>query len=138
MLAKIRALNRLECVGETLFHTFNVLALVAPEWLRIHAEPQWRERYAHRSEDYRLPTSKEARQQYAEVIGQDGWTRLDRLAAPDAPDWLLTIPAVHTLHMIWEQQYHPQAAGGTWRTEDQMFPSGQVCHSPYDLCGSTG
>jgi transposase len=73
ILAKIRALNRLECVGETLFHTLNVLALVAPEWLRPHADPQWMERYAHRVEDYRLPSSKTERHQYANVIGQDGW-----------------------------------------------------------------
>ena len=133
ILAKIRALNRLECVGETLFHTLNVIALVAPDWLRTHATPQWGQRYTHRVEDYRLPTSKEARQQYAEVIGQDGWALLDLLTSSDAPDWLRTIPAVRTLQRIWEQQYHPQATGGGWRTEDHLLPSGHICNSPYDL-----
>lgn len=33
VLAAIRDLNRLECVGETLRHTLNVLAEVAPDWL---------------------------------------------------------------------------------------------------------
>ena len=33
VLAAIRALNRLECVGETLRHTLNSLADVAPDWL---------------------------------------------------------------------------------------------------------
>ena len=37
ILAAVRALTRLECVGETLRHTRNVLAEVAPEWLRAHA-----------------------------------------------------------------------------------------------------
>jgi hypothetical protein len=33
VLAAIRMLNRLECVGETLRHALNVLATVAPDWL---------------------------------------------------------------------------------------------------------
>ena len=34
VLAAIRALNRLELVAETMRHTLNVLATVAPDWLR--------------------------------------------------------------------------------------------------------
>lgn len=34
ILAKVRALNRAECVIETLRHALNVLAVVAPDWLR--------------------------------------------------------------------------------------------------------
>lgn len=37
VLAKIRALNRVLCVGETLRHALNCLALVAPDWLRAHS-----------------------------------------------------------------------------------------------------
>ena len=33
VLAAIRTLNRLECVGETLRAALNALATVAPEWL---------------------------------------------------------------------------------------------------------
>ena len=33
VLAAIRTLNRLECVGETLRHTLNSLAVAAPDWL---------------------------------------------------------------------------------------------------------
>ncbi len=40
VLAAVRALTRLECVGETLRHTLNVLAEVAPEWLRTQAAPR--------------------------------------------------------------------------------------------------
>ena len=39
MLAAVRALTRLEGVGETLRHTLNVLAEVAPDWLRAQALP---------------------------------------------------------------------------------------------------
>jgi transposase len=34
VLAAIRELNRLECIGETLRYALNSLAVVAPEWLR--------------------------------------------------------------------------------------------------------
>jgi len=34
---KVRALNRVELVGETLRAALNVLAVVAPDWLRVHA-----------------------------------------------------------------------------------------------------
>ena len=34
VLAAIQTLNRLECIGETLRHALNVLATVAPNWLR--------------------------------------------------------------------------------------------------------
>jgi transposase len=36
VLAAIRVLNRLECVGETLRHALNSLAVVAPQWVRTH------------------------------------------------------------------------------------------------------
>ena len=51
VLAAVRALTRLECVGETLRHALHVLAEVAPEWLRAWAQPEWVERYAHRVEE---------------------------------------------------------------------------------------
>ena len=40
VLAAIRDLNRLECVGETLRHTLNVLAEVAPDWLLAQITPE--------------------------------------------------------------------------------------------------
>src|SRR5947207_640214 len=69
----IRTLHRLETVGETMRATLNVLATVAPEWLRTQATPEWVDRYEKRFEGYRLPKGKAERQQYAEVIGADGF-----------------------------------------------------------------
>jgi transposase len=43
-LAAVRALNRIEVVGETLRHALNSLAVVAPEWLRAVSPPAWRDR----------------------------------------------------------------------------------------------
>jgi transposase len=65
VLGAIRALNRLECVGETLRHALNSLAVVAPEWLRSQSRPEWIERYGPRVAASRLPASKESQAAYA-------------------------------------------------------------------------
>lgn len=51
VLAAIQTLNRLECVGETLRHALNVLAVVAPDWLRSQVPSEWFDRYGRRFED---------------------------------------------------------------------------------------
>ena len=40
MLAAIRTLNRLECIGETMRAALNDVASAAPIWLREHLDPQ--------------------------------------------------------------------------------------------------
>ncbi len=47
VLAAIRALNRLECVGETRRSALNDLASIAPEWLCTQVEPEWFDRVPH-------------------------------------------------------------------------------------------
>jgi transposase len=54
VLAAIRTLRRLECVGETMRHALDVLAEVAPGWLLEHMEAEWAERYQKRFSDFRL------------------------------------------------------------------------------------
>jgi transposase len=141
VLAAVRALNRLECVGETLRHALNVLAAVAPAWLQgyvAQAHPEWVERYSRRIEEYRLPTGTTARQSYAEAVGADGWDLLAALEGPRVPAWLREIPAVHSLHQVWAQQYHPRGAGGHWRQAAELPPAGQVQNSPDDLDARSG
>lgn len=132
VLAAIRRLNRLECVGEAIYHALNVLAEVAPEWTRAHAQPAWGERYAHRVEDYRLPKTKEERHHYAEVVGADGRYLLTALEEANTPAWLRELPAVQSLRRIWSEQYFPLEMGGHWRPDDQLLPAGDVQNSPYD------
>jgi len=40
VLAAVRALNRLEVVGETLRHALDSLAVAAPAWLRPRCRPE--------------------------------------------------------------------------------------------------
>jgi transposase len=94
VLAAIRTLNRLECVGETMRHALEALAIVAPAWLLQQVRPEWKERYEQRIEEYRLPASKAERQALAETIGADGFSLMAALADPVTPAWLRQVPAL--------------------------------------------
>src|SRR5215212_6564992 len=76
VVASVRALNRLELVGETLRAALNELAIMAPGWLRGAAPEAWYKRYAHRIEDSRLPQAAAKRETYAWAVGEDGFALL--------------------------------------------------------------
>jgi len=136
VLAKIRALNRAECVVETLRHALNILAVVAPDWLRSQVQPDWLERYGHRAEEYRLPNGEEKRQQFLHQVGQDGWGLLAAIEADPTRYWMLSVPAVDTLQRVWKQDYLPQEKGGTWIADEDRLESAKLFFSPYDLDAS--
>jgi transposase len=159
VLAAVRTLNRLELVGETLRHALNVLAEVAPEWLRAWVPPEWYDRYSQRIEDYRLPPTKDARDAYALLVGVDGALLLRQVEdARDLP-WLRDLPALLVLREVWEQQYQheprrdeprrdeprrdrthggpqdehdPGEAVVHWRTAEELPLPGDRWESPYD------
>jgi transposase len=134
VLAAIHVLNRLECVGETLRHALNSLAVVAPEWLREQVSADWYERYGSRVDNYRLPKADAEREALAEVIGTDGGRLLEAVWAPTAPPWLRQVPAIDVLRRVWVQQYHaPDEAGrGRWRQAGDLPPGALLIVSPYD------
>jgi hypothetical protein len=132
VLGAIRAMNRLECVVEAMRHALNCLAIVAPEWLREHSREGWVNRYSHRAEDDRLPTTKAKREAYAEVVGADGWELLTDVFANDSPSWLREVPAVETLRRIWVQEYSYVEDEIRWRGADDTPPSALMISSPYD------
>jgi len=133
ILAAIRTLNRLECVGETLRHALNTVATVAPDWLQRWVPPEWFARYERRFEEYRLPPGKAERSALAAQIGADGNTLLTTLHQPDAPDWLYRVPAVETLRQVWVQQFVVRADIVSWRSAVELPPSAQLIRSPYDV-----
>jgi transposase len=85
VLAAIRALTRLELVGETMRAALNELATVVPDWLAGVAPEEWYQRYTRRIEDDRLPQSNEKRTAYAQTVGEDGFLLLDLLQSDDVP-----------------------------------------------------
>jgi transposase len=134
VLAAVRALNRLQCIGETVRQALNVLAVAAPDWLRAHLDPDWRQRYQHRFEEGRLPTAEAERHARAEQIGADGRTLLTLIAQPSAPSWLGELPALRTLRQVWLQQFYAVEPGEAmrWRAWADIPPAAQFINTPYD------
>jgi transposase len=132
VLAKVRAINRLMCVGEAMRFVLNSLAIVAGEWLLAHSDPEWVDRYGHRIEESRLPRSQEDREAVADLIGRDGSNLLADIYAADAPLFLREIPAVGILRRIWIQNYVWIEGQLHWRSNDNLPPGKQFINSPYD------
>jgi transposase len=134
VLAAVRSVNRLVLLGETLRHALNVLAVSAPEWLKLQLQPGWVERYERRFEDYRLPQAAAEREALAAQIGGDGRQLLGALFATATPKWLHELDAVRILHRVWWQQFYAVAVDEPmrWRQEQDLAPSGQRIHTPYD------
>jgi transposase len=134
VLARIRQLNRLTCVGETLRRALSALAAAAPAWVEGWLGPAWAERYGPRFEEYRLPQGEAARRALAEQVGTDGAALWEALAAPGAPPGLRGLPAVETLRQIWVQQYHAAGPGEPvrWRESTDLPPGEHLIVSPDD------
>jgi transposase len=141
VLAALRTLNRLECVGETLRHALDSPAVAAPDWLQALAPAAWYERYGRQVDNYRLPKADAEREALAEVIGADGEVLLAAVWAPTAPAWLRQAPAADLLRRVWLQQYHaPDEAGVVrWRKAGDLPPGARLIISPHDpeaRCGA--
>jgi transposase len=132
VIAAIRDLNRLENLGETLRTALNNLAVIAPEWLRQVAMPDWYDRYGKRIEEYRLPKGEAVRKEYAETIGTDGIRLLIGVYSEDSPDWLAQIPAVETLRLTWVHQYYVIEGKLRLREAKDLPPASLRFDSPYD------
>jgi transposase len=126
-------MNRVECVGETLRHALNTLALVAPDWLQAHGQREWIERYGPRVEDYRLPKEEKERLAYAERVGADGQVLLEAITSDPTRAWLGQVPAVQTLRRVWEQNYQWVEGRWQWRSSAAIPPAGEFISSPYDV-----
>ncbi len=101
ILAQVRALNRSECIIESLRAALNVLAVVAPDWLTTQVSGEWFKRYALRVEETRLVKGKEARVKYLEQVGRDGFVLLENIYAARDHSYLAALPAVETLRKVW-------------------------------------
>lgn len=133
VLAAIRTVNRLECVGETMRHALNVLAEVAPDWLVEHMKPEWAKLYRSRFSDFRLPKGEKARMALAEEIGTDGRDLLEKVYSSTSHAWLRELPAIQIVRCIWIQQYHASEQGAPWRNDQELPPSALLFSSPYDV-----
>jgi|SRR6266487_201209 len=132
VLAKIRACNRLMCVGETMRFALNSLALVGADWLFHHSDASWLLRYGHRIEETRFPKTPADRQALAEEIGRDGSVLLADIFDDHAPLFLRELPAIHILQQVWMQNYYWDEGVLRWRESGDLPPQKQFINSPYD------
>jgi len=132
VLAAIRTLNRLQSLGEALRAVLNALATVEPEWLKSWVPQVWFERYGRPIDDYYLPKGKEARQSYAETIGNDGMEVLSWVWSDVAPAYLREIPTVEHLRQTWVDQFWVDNGRLRLREPRDLPPAGVLADSPYD------
>jgi transposase len=132
VLAAIRILHRLECVGETMRQALNALAVVGPDWLRAWVPDVWYDRYARAFTDYRLPAGRDERYTLAEVIGADGFYLLGMAYAPRTPAWVREVPAIQVLRQVWLQQFYAPAERVRWRSAEDLPPAALLICTPYD------
>ena len=138
VLAKVRALNRVVCVGETFRAALNSLAVVIPDWLQAFAPAQWHERYDHRVEEQRLPKDQTERTALAETIGADGCALLTALFSAPQLAWVRQVPAVETLRQVWVQQFEIVEGHLHFRADDNIPPPAKLICSPYDVQATYG
>ena len=128
VLARVRRLNRIDLVGETLRAALNALAVVAPDWLQQHSLSDWWERYALPFDVTRLAKSAAQMEAMALTVGQDGLTLLAAMEAESQVLWLREIPAVQTLQQVWAQHYQVREGTLLWRPRDDLPPaSASLC-----------
>lgn len=125
VLADIRTLNRLECVGETLAQTLHALISVAPDWVRQHVPMAWGDRYGARFDDFRLPKKATERDALALQIGLDGQQLLTLLDRDETGANLGSVPAVETLRAVWQQQYQQEGTRVRWRSAAELPPAAE-------------
>jgi len=126
-------------VGETLRAALNAIAVVAPDWLRGIAPPDWHERYDRRVEDMRLPETGPKRDAYFIQVGADGFLLLDALDGAGAPPGVAALPAVAVLRRVWARHFERDEGGtgggapaGVRLRAVQGRGPGDRVESPYD------
>jgi transposase len=101
----------------------NVLAVVAPDWLRKQVPATWFDRYGPRFAEYRLPPGRPERYVLAETIGADGLQLLQWIYTSPTPPWFQDMPAVEVLRQVWVQQFYIVEGALRWRQAQDLPPS---------------
>ena len=129
VLTRVRQLNRLELVAETLRVAVQALLAVDSAWTGATVPPTWEERYGARCVAERLSESERAVLQTE--TGCDGQWLLERLAAPTTPPALVRLPQVQVLRTVWEQQYEVRDRAVVFRAPGPYDGATHI-QSPHD------
>ena len=131
VLSCVRALNSLESVGESMRAALNAIAEIEPDWLRAHLDPDWFDRYVHRFEMARFPTTESKKEQLRMQVGKDVDRLLAAIDQPSAPQQLAILPEVLFLRQVFGQHYERKGGEVRWRDGPAVENHERVI-SPYD------
>jgi transposase len=131
VLARVRALNSLESVGESMRAALNAIAEQEPEWLQAHLNPEWFERYVHRFELARFPKAETQRHLLREQVGTDVAQLLACIDEETTPQSVRSEPSVTLLRQVFAQHYEQQGQQIRWRDSPAVNNAERVV-SPYD------
>ena len=129
ILTRVRHLNRLERVVETLRLVLRALLGVDAVWTRATAPPEWETVYGERCVAERL--SEAQRQDLTRRVGSDGLWLLERLQAPSTPPALRDLEEVRLLATVWAQQFE-LVEGQVVYQEQGSYDGKTQIQTPYD------
>jgi transposase len=130
VFSRARTLGRLELVQETMRQALEVLATVAPDWLRQIIKNEWFERYEKWGYNYHLANTEPKRKRLIQSIGEDGFYLLAAIDR-DSP-WLKKVESVSTLARVWQEQFTNGDGGPKFREKKDLAPSAERIASPHD------
>jgi transposase len=131
VLAQVRSLSSLESVGEGMRATLGALAEQHPNWLSVHLNPDWFDRYVHRFELARFPKAETQRRLLREQVGRDVADLLRALDEQKTPKPLREIAEVVLLRQLFAQHYEQGGQQVHWR-DGPAVSNEQRIVSPYD------
>jgi transposase len=138
ILARVRRLNQLELVGETLRATLDALSSAEPSWVRSHLPAEWGMRYGLLINERRLPKSEAERERWAKQVGADGFVLLHLLQDPQTPAALRQLGQVQILQTVWQQCYQRDEQGQVkWRDGPRVEAKERLI-SPYETQARVG
>jgi len=129
VLSKMRDLNRLEMVVETLRMALQAMLKAEVAWTQATVPTTWEEVYGDRCITGKMTQAE--RQGMADRVGPDGQWLLERLQAETAPPVLRTLPAVELLATVWQQQFEMVEGRVVFRDKDDADGHTRI-YTPHD------
>src|SRR3989442_12115713 len=105
ILARVRALNSLESVGESMRAALNAIAEQEPAWMQAHLNPAWFERYVDRFELARFPKAETQRRLLRQLVSQDVADLLASIDEGSTPESVRSLPEITLLRQVFAQHY---------------------------------
>ena len=130
IVTRVRTLNRLELVVETLRVTVREIVAVDEEWGRKVLPPSWEERYGERCVYERL--SEKERGILQREAGQDGQWLLERLEEASTPRVVRELDEVQVLREVWAQQFEVRDAQEVVWREPGPYDGETQIQTPHD------